>query len=240
VNGHDPIRVQQWDTFKDSPGMAPKYWEIHHQIYKMVLKWSKKSKHAHFAVDALVPMLALNDDLDFFIEHSGALVSSLIKLTKDDELRLQAQKLLLEFVTLVPASFVTDLDVKTGGGGRANFEKVTNTIMSKLFPKRNEPTEEEAEIYQRLLLRLCELHIAYMIQVPFTKILDRKTGSSYTDTQKAILFRALTEFAKKYPEKMDVHLPKLGALTGPYIELRKERRNNKLLTAALASFPFIR
>eukprot|EP00474_Spongospora_subterranea_P010466 CRZ10924.1 hypothetical protein [Spongospora subterranea] len=202
------------------------FWNVFARLYRIVGKWSKKSKHAVFCYSFMVTCVCLGQMSFFTSSNREDVFKLVIHGIRKEELRAGC--------LVIGKDYVRDVNVLFFRDDMDLFTAQIQTLLQSVMPKKKGITEAELPIAIGILLCIGRKHMHFLVNEVAAVVLKSKSG--YTDTCKIAVLSALCSISNEIPFEMENYNYTLGPLVSGIIESDSEKR---MMCAALSCFPFI-
>ena len=108
IRGSNPRRVKEWQDFSAVSVQESKFRETYEQLVAVLVKWSSKSKHNMFCLDALVPLLAYASE-SFWNSLSLSILQAVVKRAESEGDRLAGLTLTELFFNSTPRAYINGM-----------------------------------------------------------------------------------------------------------------------------------
>lgn len=132
-------------SFTESPAeqVDPLFWKFLPQIFEAVRKWMKQSQTRQESISLMASMLAAGDS-GFLDQVGDSFHKELTLGLKEKNSRIETLKTLADYLKILiqrENSKLTSL-----------FANIVDRCVGSLFPKKNSPSQPEAELLEEVLV----------------------------------------------------------------------------------------
>lgn len=232
LSPQDEISLEELESLSESP-LAPSFWNVYHDIFSIVSKWSKKRKSSIFCYD-LMSLMVCYGNQEFFLSNMNSkesILDLIVSGMKKDDLRSQCLVLAEAYVHEMNVSFVSD-------DYDSFYSQMKLFLFSGVLAKKRCDTETDNRVIVDTLINFGRQHLHFFATEIATEILKLK--SHFSESHKAATLAALSVLARECRGDIEEYDFQLGPLVCAFISDPDLQTDRSTLIGAVRCFPYIR
>jgi len=229
LDRNNESRVSEWEAFASYETNKSEFFMHFENIYEMLGKWAKKSKHVVFSLKTMAFMLTVAPE-EFTTAHTcgdHGILALLTAAAKKSEHRIDSLEIIKTYLLELPKRVVNRV--------LEEFTADLKAFVHAFVPKNKSPPEGSSVALIDVFTAIGQCHMVYFVNEVVPLVLQEK--APYSTGHKSILLRALAAVAQTDPEAISKYDYALGPIVSMYIETSEDA---ELIRSAIQCFPHVR